>query len=466
MKHRFIVFFLLLLVFGVPIVAGSMDVSMQEAVESLQHDIARDTDALIALRATIAEKRALLADEVAERQQQAAHLRAEVERLSRLRQQGEQDQARLRESAASARESLDYAETLLTEYARSLETRLTAVEAAGLSPDLIRLREQLPEADAAGLGQLASALLDIAKDWQQLRAGGHRMAGIALDADGVAQPGQFAVFGPLVFFAAAETATAGIAIPRLGRMEPGLHTLPYEGQSAIRALLDGTPSRIATDVTGGDAIRLEESRMHYLARLRQGGFVMIPLLMTGALALLLAVWKLIALWQLHRAVQGDVQKLAEHLHQGNLEQARVCAAAYRAPLSDLALEAIMHRNVPRAHLEELLHEHVVNVLPQAERHLGMLGVLGGVAPLLGLLGTVTGMIHTFRLVTLFGSGDARMLSGGISEALVTTETGLIIAVPVLLVQAGLARWARSVVSALERQAIAIVNHLHIREDPT
>jgi biopolymer transport protein ExbB len=102
---------------------------------------------------------------------------------------------------------------------------------------------------------------------------------------------------------------------------------------------------------------------------------------------------------------------------------------------------------------------VSSAVPGLERHLQTLAVLGAVAPLLGLLGTVTGMIHTFQLVTVFGSGDAKLLSGGISEALVTTEVGLIIAVPVLLFHAFLARRVRIVVGALERTAAEFVHRL-------
>jgi biopolymer transport protein ExbB len=99
-----------------------------------------------------------------------------------------------------------------------------------------------------------------------------------------------------------------------------------------------------------------------------------------------------------------------------------------------------------------------------ERHLGTLAVLGGVAPLLGLLGTVTGMIHTFRLVTIFGAGNPRLLSGGIAEALVTTEFGLIIAIPVLLLHAYFSRRVRTITAALEHTLAGFVNSLKLKRE--
>jgi len=440
----------------------AIEENMVGAVAGLREDIARDTAALVALREQIAEAREPLAVQLESLQQEAMALRAEMERVQRLRQQGEQDQARLRERAAAANESVQFAQNLLTEYARSVETRVTSADAVAWGGDLLDLRERLPEVEPAELSALARQLLNMSYAWNVKRFGGHVLSGTALDADGIAQEGQFAVLGPLSFFVASDMDLAGIAISRMGRLEPGLYVLGSADRVALRSLLAGQVAHIPIDLTGGDAFRLEESRGHYIERLQQGGFVMIPLLLTGGFAFVLAVWKFVALLRLHRAIKVDIGPIARSLHQGDIEQAQDLMAEVRAPLADVLQEAIIHRGAPREHLEEILHEHVVNVLPQAERHLGMLAVLGGVAPLLGLLGTVTGMIHTFQLVTLFGSGDARMLSGGISEALVTTETGLIIAVPVLLVQAGLARWARSIVAALERKSIVIVNHLHAR----
>jgi biopolymer transport protein ExbB len=87
-----------------------------------------------------------------------------------------------------------------------------------------------------------------------------------------------------------------------------------------------------------------------------------------------------------------------------------------------------------------------------ESNLSLLGLTAAVAPLLGLLGTVTGMIKTFQIISLHGAGDARTLSGGISEALVTTEFGLVVAIPALLAHAWLNRRAKRI--SIETAALA------------
>ena len=79
------------------------------------------------------------------------------------------------------------------------------------------------------------------------------------------------------------------------------------------------------------------------------------------------------------------------------------------------------------------------------------------APLLGLLGTVTGMINTFNMITVFGTGDPKMLAGGISEALITTKFGLIVAVPALLMHAFASRKAKGVLANMEETTVSFIN---------
>ena len=91
--------------------------------------------------------------------------------------------------------------------------------------------------------------------------------------------------------------------------------------------------------------------------------------------------------------------------------------------------------------------------PRLERSLSLLAAMAGVAPLLGLLGTVSGMIATFDTISSAGTGNPRLLSGGISEALITTQLGLMVAIPLLLAHAWLRRWAERREALLEHCAI-------------
>jgi len=110
-------------------------------------------------------------------------------------------------------------------------------------------------------------------------------------------------------------------------------------------------------------------------------------------------------------------------------------------------------------VEETLYEKLMGVQQKAGSLLPVIAVTAATAPLLGLLGTVSGMIRTFNLITLFGSGDPKPLAGGISEALVTTLFGLIVAIPALILHAFLARRSQGIVQTTERLGLSFINSL-------
>ena len=106
-----------------------------------------------------------------------------------------------------------------------------------------------------------------------------------------------------------------------------------------------------------------------------------------------------------------------------------------------------------------LDEAILKEMPQLRRGLGILALLAAVAPLLGLLGTVTGIIETFQSITLFGTGDPRVMSGGISQALVTTVMGLVAAIPLLLLHSFLSTKSNRLIHILDEKSAAFVAQL-------
>ncbi|MBA1333221.1 flagellar motor protein MotA, partial [Candidatus Endoriftia persephone str. Guaymas] len=107
-------------------------------------------------------------------------------------------------------------------------------------------------------------------------------------------------------------------------------------------------------------------------------------------------------------------------------------------------------------LQLRLDEAILKEIPRLRRGLPLVGILAAVAPLLGLLGTVTGMIETFQSITLFGAGDPRLMSGGISQALVTTELGLAAAIPLVLLHSFISGRSNRLIQILDEQSAAMV----------
>lgn len=146
-----------------------------------------------------------------------------------------------------------------------------------------------------------------------------------------------------------------------------------------------------------------------------------------------------------------------HVQRGDLTEARSIAAAMPGAGGELMVAGVEHADEKRGTLEEILYEKILSVRPKLERFLPFIALTAAAAPLLGLLGTVTGMIKTFNLITIFGTGDAKSLSSGISEALITTALGLIIAIPALIAHGMLARMARQKLGDMEQTAVGFIN---------
>lgn len=107
-------------------------------------------------------------------------------------------------------------------------------------------------------------------------------------------------------------------------------------------------------------------------------------------------------------------------------------------------------------LELKLDEAILKETPTLERFLTMIKIIAAIAPLMGLLGTVTGMINTFQSMTLFGTGDPKLMAGGISQALVTTVLGIVVALPTLFFHSIVAGWSRGIIHTLEEQSAGII----------
>ena len=107
-------------------------------------------------------------------------------------------------------------------------------------------------------------------------------------------------------------------------------------------------------------------------------------------------------------------------------------------------------------LELKLSESILREVPKLSSRLTLIKIISVVAPLIGLLGTVTGMINTFQAITLFGTGDPKLMAGGISQALVTTVLGLVVAIPMVFIFTLLHTRSRSIINLLQQQSAGII----------
>ncbi len=177
-----------------------------------------------------------------------------------------------------------------------------------------------------------------------------------------------------------------------------------------------------------------------LERIDQGGLIGYIILAIGAITLIFAIYKYVVLYLMSRDVTEQLgsDKLGDN------------------PLGRVLKVGQTHMKDQLDRLELKLAEAIMSERPTIERGISFVKIVSVVAPLAGLLGTVTGMIITFQQITLFGTGDPKIMAGGISQALVTTVLGLVVAIPTTLAHSFLQSSARSVVEVLEEQATGIV----------
>ncbi|MEL6345331.1 MAG: MotA/TolQ/ExbB proton channel family protein [Myxococcota bacterium] len=189
-----------------------------------------------------------------------------------------------------------------------------------------------------------------------------------------------------------------------------------------------------------------------------GGAVGWVIVILGAIAVLLAAFRAVVLTFAGRG-EGVVEKVVQALQSGDIDGARQLVAGKGNPIARVLHAVLEDPDRDREGHQDVAAEALLFELPAIERFGAVIIVVAAVAPLLGLLGTVTGMIATFDIITEFGTGDPKMLSGGISEALITTQLGLVVAIPTVLLGNVLKGQADSVIARIERAALRVVNVL-------
>ena len=208
---------------------------------------------------------------------------------------------------------------------------------------------------------------------------------------------------------------------------------------------DAGPVTMLVDPTRGNLLALLTDKPSVAERIQQGSVVGYIIIALGIIGLLLALGQSIYLLRVGRRMRAQLRSLNQPRDDNPLGRLLgLLDESFSAGESDLES------------LELKLDEGVIRETPKLERGQSVVKLLAGVAPLLGLLGTVTGMIATFQAITLFGTGDPKLMADGISQALVTTVLGLVVAIPLLFLHSLLSARSRSLVRILDEQGAGLI----------
>jgi biopolymer transport protein ExbB len=433
---------------------SQLEISAQQQLEESLAELAK-------LRDDIKNEKIPLGDKLSDLENQLLEVRREYQQTVRLLDSRTLDLSNLRSEIQSRREEKTYLSNLLAEYIRNFETRLhiseiqrysEPLEAAKLAPENSNLNEtEVYQIQAAIVSTSLERLHDI--------LGGTTFQGNAVDTSGLVKSGTFILIGPTAIFRSQDGQSIGTAEQRLGSLEPTV--IGFESEEMAEAAAETITNGVGLfpfDPTLGNAHKIEATKQTLREHISKGGPVMIPILGLAAASLLVALFKWVELACMRKPSEKRIKVLLNAVAKHD-EKAAKLARAVGGPTGKMLSAGVEHIKEPPRLIEEVMYEKILTAKLKLQRFLPFIAICAASAPLLGLLGTVTGIINTFKLITVFGSGDVKTLSGGISEALITTEFGLIVAIPSLLLHAFLSRKARGVVARMEKAATAFINQV-------
>jgi biopolymer transport protein ExbB len=201
------------------------------------------------------------------------------------------------------------------------------------------------------------------------------------------------------------------------------------------------PVTFGLDVTRGGILALLVESPTVMDRIHQGGIVGYCIISLGIIGLLIAIWRWIGL-------SSDSRRVSAQLKRDT--------ASTDNPLGRVLAAYESNTNADTETIELKLSEAALKEMPGLTKGLLFIKVVSVVAPLMGLLGTVTGMIKTFQVITLYGAGDPKMMAGGISQALMTTVLGLVVAIPMVLIHTLVSGQSRKIVNIIQSQSAGLV----------
>jgi biopolymer transport protein ExbB len=193
---------------------------------------------------------------------------------------------------------------------------------------------------------------------------------------------------------------------------------------------------------------------------KSGGWLMLPIIICSIVALAICLDRFLALNPDKIAPKQLLAQVWGWIKNNQLDAGKIKSLKTSSPLGRILAAGLSNSRHGRDVMKESIQEAASYVIHDLERYLNTLGTIAAIAPLLGLLGTVIGMIKVFSEIMQQGTGNAGVLAGGISEALITTAAGLSIAIPALIMHRYYVRRIDGIVIALEQETVKLVDALH------
>ncbi len=436
--------------------AETFDDAMKRAAADYGERLKTAADELNTTRKRIADEKAPMLLDMRAAEDRILTLQSEIERMETNAEDTTNQHRRLLTDLDAIRKNTTYIGTLAHDGLTAFDESLAPGEGQLLSDRIETLGQKLDDTSAGPNGQASMDIAEYLLERTRRELGGYTTSGSSLiEGNSQVFKGTFAFVGPETFFLP-DGGKAGTVRPRAGSVYPVTYPLAAWKPDEASAFFQGKPGVVIADASGGKALRLKQTTGSVLEHIQKGGLVAYAIIAVGFLSLLMIAQKIGDLAKLAVDSPHVIQAFLVNVAKGETEKAEIGLKSLMAPTRELFAVGLRYSWSTK----ELLEEHLQSVLLRQrlhfERRLPLLAVIATAAPLMGLLGTVVGMVKTFALITVFGTGNAGKLASGISEVLVATELGLVVAIPTLIAHGFLAHRIQKNLSLLERYALDFV----------
>lgn len=445
---------------GISVIALSGLAMSTSADPDMEQKLNQSLTELARVRSVISADKLPMIKELNDLEEVVLDVRLEYQKVMRQLDSRNLDLNNLRGEIKTRKDEKSYISSLLSEYTRNFQTRLhiselsryqSVSDEAALAPENSNLSDE-------NIFAAQTELVEVSLNRLEELVGGAAFEGTAAGEDGLVREGKTLLLGPLALFASTDGSLAGIAEQRLGSLEPTVMSFAEVSNSElVRSTVVQQEGLFPFDPSLGNARKIEQTNESLGETLEKGGVVGYVIVVMFILAIITAAFKWIELSRIPVPSDQEIKPLLQAMLYNDHEKANMLVEDIEGPTRQMLAIGLEHINEPHQLVEEVMYEEMLTTRLKVERFTPFIAVCASSAPLLGLLGTVTGIINTFKLITVFGSGDVKTLSGGISEALITTAQGLIVAIFSLILFAFLSRKAKSIMDRMEQIAILFMN---------
>ncbi len=437
--------------------AGLMSASGQNALSKAKSDLQKAQASYEATSNALAKEEVALIREVEDLDDEVFTLTKEYSKLVREKQYITNNKSKLETLLEKRAIEFKFHNSVFDRYLRDTQNKVQAAEVQVLNPQFDTIQASIDASGSSMTKRVEASLpmLNAGVDRLLNLAGGAKFSGKAQSDSAKIVEGEYAIFGPVAYFLSNDGEVAGVT----NKVSGGVvyPSIQEGGKQGVDALIKSGKSTVVIDGSLGKAYNLKKAKKGFKEYLDGGGVVGLVIVGLGVVAILIAILKAVEINLFAIPSRREINEFLDAKLDHNEQAAQTIINGMKGLTAEMVISGNKYFYSKRRILEDALYEKFSAIPPRLERGLPFLSLVAASAPMLGLLGTVLGIMKTFALMSEGGSSNIKFISGGISEALITTFMGLAVAIPILLLHGFLKGMAKGKSGEAEGVAMSIIN---------